>query len=102
MIYCSVRVERLRKGEDREAKVILETHNMISFPENLDVNTCSGIVRRNIDGIIELAMGMANVNTRLLSSYDKLASLTDYHLVAFVTAGNFFNECYKVTVSLHC
>ena len=102
MIYCAVRVERLRKGEDREAKVMLETHNMISFPEGLDADTCSAIVRRNIDGIVGLAMGMANVNTRLLTSYDKLASLTDYHLVAFVRAGDFFDECYKVTMSLRC
>ena len=102
MIYCSVRVERLRKGEDREPKVMLERHNMISFPESFIESVCIGIVRMNIEGIVGLAMSMVKVNTNIFPSYDKLATMTNGHLLVFVTAGNSLDECYKVDLQLHC
>lgn len=100
MICCAVRVERLRKGEERNSKVMLEFHNVISFPEGLDADICKGIVRRNIDGIVGLAMGMAGVNSQIIPSYDKLATMSTGELLVFVTAGKFLVECYKVNVRL--
>ena len=100
MICCAVRVERLRKGEDRDTKVMLEFHNVISFPEGLDANICKGIVRRNVDGIVGLAMGMIGVNSKILPSYDKLATMSNGDLLVFVTDGEVFNECYKVELRL--
>ena len=100
MICCAVCVERLRKGEDRKPVVLLEFHNVISFPEGLDDKTCKRIVRRNIDGIVGLAMGMAGVNSQIFPSYDKLATISNSSLLVFVTAGRFLDECYKVEMRL--
>lgn len=102
MIYCSVCVERLRKGEDRESKVMLETHNMISFPGGVGMDACVEIVRMNIEGIVGLAMNMADVSTNIFPSYDKMATITNGHLLVFVTAGKTLDECYKVDLFLHC